>query len=323
MKTEQGSIQPTRTLNPVDAQRHFRQMGYLAVSLGSLLYGGNVVVARILASQFPPLALASLRSILGLLVLIPFAWRLGRKARPRRSDIPYLAFLGLLGVSFAYGTFAWSMRSSMAVNAAIIFATFPAVTIAVLAVFWHVKPLPSQLLGMGIAFAGLVLVAVQGSWQRLLTLTFQPSDIILFANVIAFTFFNILGQRFMERYSPLVTGTYCLFFGSLWLLPFGIKEILTLGWTLSWEGWLLLLYMGMIVSGLGLLLNLEAVSRIGSSAVSMINNLTPVFAVGLAALLLREPLYLYHWAGFTLVLGGVGLSLFPTWPFNKNDRHLT
>lgn len=113
----------------------------------------------------------------------------------------------------------------------------------------------------------------------------------------------------MQRYLPIIVSAYSLFFGILWLLPLALWEVMTRGWHLSWQGWIFLLYMGCTVSGLAVLLNFEAVYRIGSGAVAIFNNLNPIFAIALAALFLGERLYLYHGIGIILVLGGVGLSL--------------
>ncbi|WP_258358612.1 hypothetical protein [Moorella sulfitireducens (nom. illeg.)] len=48
------------------------QAGYGVAILSSLLYGGNIIVARVVTPMMPPLALSLVRGALGLLVLIPF-----------------------------------------------------------------------------------------------------------------------------------------------------------------------------------------------------------------------------------------------------------
>lgn len=290
-------------------ERRFRQIGYAEIILACLLFGGNVVAGRIVATQVPPFALSAVRAILGLSVLAPFVWRLGSACRPKGKDLGWLALQGFVGISLAYSTFAWGLRFSPAINAAIIGATFPAVTLILLTLFWRVKPTLIQIIGIIMAFSGLLLVATRGSMAQLRSVSFTPADGILLLNVFAVALSNILSQRLMERYLPVVVSAYSLFFGFLWLLPLGVWEAVVQGWHLSWPGWIFLLYMGCIVSGLAVLLNFEAVYRIGSGAVAVFNNLNPIFAIPLAALFLGERVYLYHGIGIILVLGGVGLSL--------------
>ncbi|MDN5361396.1 MAG: hypothetical protein PWP70_443 [Moorella sp. (in: firmicutes)] len=296
-----------RRITPGCAAGSARRLGYAAIILAALLYGGNVIAGRVVAPLVPPLAMATARGLLGLPVLLFFALRAG--TRPRPADLPYMALMGFLGISVAYGSFAWSMQNSPAVNASIIFATFPAVTLVLLALGWHVKPNRYQIAGIIIAFTGLALVTAQGSLERLLALRFQPVDLVLLTNVVAASLYNILGQRMVERYSPVVTSAYSLLFGTLFLLPAGFWEIAHQGWYLPPSGWLLLIYMGCIIAGLAILLNFEAIERIGCGPVAMFNNLNPISAIALAALLLGEKLSWYHWAGIILVLGGVCLSL--------------
>jgi len=309
-----------RRITPGCATGTARKIGYAAVTLAALLYGGNVIAGRVVAPLVPPLAMAAARGMLGLPVLLLFAWKAGSK--PRLADLPYLALMGFLGISVAYGAFSWSMQNSPAVNASIIFATFPTVTLLLLAVGWHVKPTRYQILGIIIAFIGLALVSTQGSLARLLALRFQPVDLVLLTNVTAASLYNILGQKMVERYSPIVTSAYSLLFGTLFLLPAGFWEVARQGRYLPPIGWLLLLYMGCIIAGLAVLLNFEALERIGCGAVAMFNNLNPIFAIALAALLLGEQLSWYHWAGIILVLGGVCISLWqqPGLLPEKDDR---
>lgn len=283
------------------------QLGYLAIIIATLLYGGNIVAGRVVAPQVPPLALSAIRGILGILVLLPLALRL--KDKPRLRDMPYMALLGFLGIGAAYTAFAIALKYTPAVNVAIIFASFPAVNLVLLAVGWRIKPTPPQAAGIIIAFTGLILVSVQGSLEHLLTLHFQTIDLVMLANVTSVALYNILGQKMMERYSPVTTSAYSLLFGTIFLAPGGLWEINRYGWHLPWSSWLLVLYMGCAVAGLAVFLNNAAVSRIGCGPVAIFNNLIPIYAIFLAAVLLRESILWYHMAGFALVLTGVVLSL--------------
>jgi drug/metabolite transporter (DMT)-like permease len=223
-----------------------------------------------------------------------------------------MALLGFLGIALAYGTFAWSMQTSLAANAAIIIATAPAITHLLLTIGWREKPGGYQILGLVLAFTGLALVFTQGSLQRLLLLHFQPADLVLVVNVISVSLYNITGQRVMMKgYSPTITSTYTVIFGALFLLPGSLWEITRQGWHLSPFGWLLLVYMGCFIAGIAVLLNFLAISRLGSALNSMFSNLTPLFALALSALILNEQLYWYHAISVMLVLGGVILSLKP------------
>lgn len=299
--------------------RKRRMWAYLALVLMSMLYSGNLISARILAPQVPPIALAAYRGILGLVVLVPLAWRaLKAGPRPDRKEWATLAVLGLFGISIAYASFLWGIQYTSASNAAIIFATNPAVTNGFLLLFWKVKPKRAQLLGILFAFLGLLVVISQGSLTRFLSFHLSPSDLVLLINVVSIAIFTNLGQGVMAKFAPIVATVYALVFGTLFLLPYGIWETVQRGWHPTWQGWLIFFYMGFIVTGFALFLNFAAIEEIGSGQAAIFGNLSPVFSMLLAVFVLGEHLYGYHWLGFALVLGGILFSISDD--FKKNIR---
>lgn len=283
---------------------------YLALVLMSMLYSGNLISARILVSQVPPIALSAYRGVLGLTVLLPLAWRaLKAGPRPSRRDWFMLALLGFLGISVAYASFLWGMQYSSASNAAIIFATNPAVTNGLLVLIWRVKPTRLQVLGILSAFFGLLVVISQGSLSRLLNFHLSTSDLLLLVNVLSVAFFTNLSQKVMAKFSPVITTVYTLLFGTLFLLPLGVWETIQRGFNPTWQGWLIFFYMGFIVTGFALFLNFAAIDGVGSGQAAIFGNLSPVFSMILAVFVLGEQLYAYHWFGFALVVGGILLSI--------------
>lgn len=286
--------------------------GYIVLLLASLLYGGTVVVARIIAGDIPPVALSMLRGLFGLLVLFPLARRsLRQSSTPSRQDVYRFALMGFLGYTVGYVTFLWAIQYSSATNASIIAATTPAITITLLALGWGIIPSKLRVFGIVLSFLGLLVVITQGSIMRLLSLSLSLSDIVLLLNVLAVSLFTILGQGVMTKFPPVVTSLYSLLFGTIFLLPYGIWEMIQRDWHFSRTSMLVLLYMGCVVTGLATLLNFEGISRLGSGKAAILGNMAPIFGILLACIFLGERLSLYHWGGFTLVFVGIGLCLFP------------
>lgn len=286
--------------------------GYIVLLLASLLYGGTVVAARVISGDIPPVAISVLRGLLGLSVLFPLARRsLRQSPTPSRQDLYRFALMGFLGITVGYATFLWAIQYSSATNASIIAATTPAITITLLALGWGIVPSKLRAFGIALSFSGLLVVITQGSIIRLLSLSLSLSDLVLLLNVLAVSLFTILGQGVMAKFPPIVTSVYSLFFGTIFLLPYGIWEIFHRNWHFSNTSMLVLLYMGCVVTGIATLLNFEGISRLGSGKAAILGNLAPVFGILLACIFLGERLSLYHWGGFTLVFVGIGLCLLP------------
>ncbi|MHB8072547.1 DMT family transporter [Desulfosporosinus fructosivorans] len=286
--------------------------GYIVLLFSSLLYGGNVVVARLISGDIPPVALAVLRGLFGLIVLFPLARRsLRENPAPSRQDLYRFALMGFLGITVAYITFLWSIQYSSATNVSIIFATTPAITIILLALIWGVIPSKLRVFGIVLSFSGLLIVIAQGSFTRLLSLNLNPSDLVMLINVLSVSFFTILGQGVMAKFSPIVTSVYSLFFGTVFLAPYGVWEMFHKSWHFTSTSMFVLLYMGCVVTGIAVLLNFEGIRRLGSGKAAIFGNLAPVFSILLAYIFLGERLSSYHWVGFIFVLVGIGLCLWP------------
>lgn len=108
----------------------------------------------------------------------------------------------------------------------------------------------------------------------------------------------------------LVTaGAVAKMIDALLLAPVGGWQLVTGGWHLGWWGWVLTVYMGAIVTGLAMFLNMEGIKRIGSGKAAIFGNLMPIFGVLFSILLLGEHMFWYHWVGFSLTLLGIVLSV--------------
>ncbi len=294
----------------VKQYHHSNIQAYLALICTSMLYGGNIISARLISSQVPPVTLPVIRGLLGLLILVPFAWKEVLNAgKPTGKEFFSFALLGITGMSLPYTTLILGMKYSTATNASIILATGPAITITLLGLGWRVKPSCRQVMGIITSFLGLLLVFARGSFSHLAALIINTGDLILMINVVSGSLFNIIGQGVMRKFSPLVTAVYSLIFGTLILIPYAGWELHAVSWHLSWESWLLVFYKGTMVTGVALLFKLKGVNQIGSGKAAIFINLTPVFGILAGMILLGERLYVYHWTGILLVLAGIILSL--------------
>lgn len=283
---------------------------YQTLFFVSFLYGGNIVCAKLISEQMPFFILSAMRGVLGLAVLLPFAWRqLSANGKLSKRDLYYFILLGFTGIALPYTTLVWGMQQSTAANASIILATGPAITLLLLALGWKIKPTLRQAAGIVLSFGGLLLVFSKGSFGYFLTLKISGSDIILLINVISAALFNIVGQDVMKKHPPLVTATYSLIFGTIMLIPFALREWSSSILALPLYDWAIVFYMGGIVTGAALLLNLKSINVVGSGKAAIFINLMPIFGILLGVVLLGEKLFLYHWAGIVLVFAGIGLSL--------------
>jgi len=283
---------------------------YMILTFAAILYGCNFVPARLLSTQVPPATLALLRTTLSIVIVLPIAFRkLRKEPRPSVRNFPFLVLTSFLGISLPYYTLNLAMKYTTGTNASIIIATIPAVTNVILALGWEERLSRRAMIGILISFTGLLFVFSKDSFGNLMSMRPSLGELILVANVISYSIYLALSQRAMVRFSPLSWTVYSLFFGSIVLAPYGLWQAFSTDWSLSGSQWMMVMYMGPIVSGLAVVLSMQGIKRVGSGQAAIFNNLIPVFGILSSVVLLKETLAIYHLLGFTLVLTGVVLSL--------------
>src|SRR5438477_11386187 len=106
--------------------RRLADQPYLLLSLTSLFWAGNVVVARSVAGHVPPVTLAFVRWAGAFIVLLPFAWVYLRADWPSiRKDLPRMVLLAATGIG-AYNTIAYyGLQYTTALNALLIQSAGP------------------------------------------------------------------------------------------------------------------------------------------------------------------------------------------------------
>ncbi|MDA8227785.1 MAG: DMT family transporter [Desulfitobacterium hafniense] len=296
-------------LAPVDNQNSIRK-AYLMLFIAACLFAGNVIAGKVVSSEMPSLGLSAIRAVFGLMILVPLAWpQLKNTPFPTKQELKQMFILGFFGITMAYITFLIGIRYTTGTNASIIIATTPAVTNALIFVFNKTKPSKPQIMGIITSFLGLIIVFTQGSPKNIFAFNLGIGDLILFGNVLAIAFFNNLGQGITQKFSSLVTSVYALALNTILLIPLGAWQLATYDWHLSFSGWLVVMYMGFIVTGGAFFLNLYGVSKIGGGQASIFSNLQPVVSILLSVIILGESLAIYHLIGFALVLSGIMLSL--------------
>src|ERR1700722_5764573 len=87
-----------------DPVRWLNNQPYLLLSLTSLFWAGNIVLARYVAGHVPPMTLSCVRWVGVFFVLLPFAWRHLRADWPAlRRRLPLLGVLSAAGFGLKNG----------------------------------------------------------------------------------------------------------------------------------------------------------------------------------------------------------------------------
>ena len=294
------ALRPLRWLN---------NQPYLLLTLTSLFWAGNIVLARHVAGHVPPLTLSCIRWIATFLILLPFAWPHLKQDWPvLRAHLPMMLFLSFVGFAYNNAISYWALQYTEALNALLIQSAGPLfVALWSLALF-GIRLTPAQLAGITLSLAGVLTIILRGDFGALASISFNKGDVMFASSLVSFGLYSaLMPRRPVTHQLSLISFTTCC--GALMLVPFSLWEYST-GATLKFDTLTLLTlaYILIFPSTLAYLFFNRGLALIGPNRAAPFFHLVPVFGSAMAILLLGEQLQLFHLTGYALVLVGVVIA---------------
>lgn len=224
-----------------------------------------------------------------------------------RRDAARLAAAGLLVVVGYHVSLNVGTQYTTAGTAALIVALAPAVTLAVTVALGLERAGTKLIAGLGLAFAGVVVVVLLGAGGEL-SLAHAKGPLIVLGAPLSFALYNILLKPLLGRYDLLALTAALSLVGTLGLLPFVRPATLESVKEMSTGDAALVLYLGVVCTLLGYAVWNVGLRALGPTrSVAYTYAISPV-AVAIGAIVLDEPVTLWLAAGGALVLGGVAAA---------------
>jgi drug/metabolite transporter (DMT)-like permease len=295
--------------SPPDPVRWLNNQPYLLLSLTSLFWAGNIVLARYVAGHVPPMTLSCVRWVGVFFVLLPFAWPHLKADWPAlRRRLPLLVVLSATGFALNNALSYWALQYTQALNALMIQSSGPLFVALWSLLLFGVRLTVAQFAGIALSLAGVFTILLHGDLAALANIEFNRGDLMFASAVLAFGLYSALMPRRPRTHqlSLILFTTGC---GSLMLLPFSIWEI-SVGTTLKFDALTLatLVYVVIFPSTLAYLFFNRGIALIGPNRAAPFLHLVPVFGSVMAIALLGERPRLFHLIGYVLVLSGVVIA---------------
>ncbi len=280
---------------------------YLLLALGTLCWAGNIVLARAMHAEIPPVAMAFWRWAIAFVVVLPFAFRalVTHRAVLRRSWL-LLLLLGGIGVA-SYNTLCYvALQTTTATNAVLFNSLIPVLIVPIAWLVLRERIRPLQAVGVTISLVGVVVIVARGDLATLRDLTFNRGDLWLLAAMIIWAFYTVA-----LRFKPPELGTLpflaaIILFGLPVLAVFYAFELASgARFELTAKTAATLAYYGTMPSVVAYLFFNRGVAIIGPQRAGIFIHLVPAYGVVLSTVFLHESLRLFHAVGIVLIFAGI------------------
>jgi drug/metabolite transporter (DMT)-like permease len=270
----------------------------------AFLFGSSYLVVRLAGTELGPFTLVALRLVVAVVALGAVAV-VARSAMPARRLWPHLLAVGALGIAIPFSLITWSQRSVDSGLASIIVGATPLLSALIVAGTTRDEPLgANRIAGLGIGFAGIVLVAGGGIGSG-------GAPLAIVGLLVAAASYAVNGaytRRFLAGTPPL-TAAFGQAVGALLVvgvLSLGVEQpalVLPSEHALAAAVWL-----GLMPSGAAALIYFRLIDRWGATRTMMVNYLAPVVGLGAGILVAGEQPVPALMAGAVLVILGVVLA---------------
>jgi drug/metabolite transporter (DMT)-like permease len=283
------------------------------------IWAFNFLAGKIALRHMDPLTFASFRLVLAAIFMVliyliclrlpAFAEAAhARRTGWSRRDIWIFFYLGFFGVTMNQFGFTVGLRYTSVIHSAIIGSLSPVYTLVLAVLFRLENATLRKVLGMGVAVAGVALMAAGAGISR-----HSPTllgDLITLSGSLGFATYVVLGKRVASLYDSLTMTTFNCIFGALIILPVAIHRAILLGsfahWrAFPWPVWACMVYMALFSSAIAYVLYFWVLRYLEASQLASFTYLLPVAATALGILFLGERGSWLELLGGLLALAGV------------------
>lgn len=286
-----------------------RALSYARLTATAVVWGSLYPLGAYLVTRMAPTAVGAWRYGVAGVLLVPIVQRREGWSIERlwRNAVPLLGMAATGVFAFNLALF-YGLRSTSALNSALIMALSPAVTTLLSAGLRREPIAPLQWVGLALGLAGVACVASGGSWSALRGLKFAHGDLLMMLAVAAWAIYAVIPQRYLRNLGPLQATAASSLLGAAGLAAVALYGGSAGARIPSAAVAAALVYFALVGTVLALSWWNEGVMRVGAERAILFMNLVPISAA-LIAVCLGQQLHAAHLYGALLVITGVSVAV--------------
>ena len=288
-----------------------KYLAYTLLVLASLCWSGNFIVGKFATLfEIPPLTLNTFRWISVWLILIPFTFKeIYKNLAYIKKNLLAIAFMGVITISTFNSVVYFALNYTQVINAVLVLAIIPAVTIVLSALMKVEKSNIFQIFGLILSIIGVGSIISNGDVQRIASLSFNNGDLWMLVCVLSWALYSTLLKKNKFKLSQFSLIQIMVSVGVIFLIPqYFYEQSIGLELNFNKAFFLILFYVVVFPAIVAYYCWQKGIEIIGPNRATMFIQLMPLFSAVMAIIIFKEKFELYHFVGATFIVSGIYLS---------------
>jgi drug/metabolite transporter (DMT)-like permease len=278
-------------------------LALLAAAATGVQVGAAITATRFVADAISPASLAFIRYAIGVACLVPVV-AMAPRIRFARADVLPIALLGIGQFGVLIALLNYGLKTVPAGRGALIFASFPLLTLIVAAIVGHERVTLAKLAGILLTLVGVGFALgdkIFGSAEL-------AGELLIVAAAATGAICSVLYRPYLRRYPTLPVSAFAMAAaaGAL-LVPAAWDDLLVSPSRLDAAQWAATIFIG-ISSGVFYVVWLWALKTVAATRVTVFLSLSPITATVLGVTLLGEPVTAGMIVGMACVAAGLWVA---------------
>lgn len=277
----------------------------------NVMWGLSFVLSKhALTVGFPPMTLALVRYLFASVIFLLMSLKAREKLTLKKQDIIPLFLSGLFGITFYYYFEYTGIGLTSTVNASMILAAIPVMTMLAEALFMRSGITRGKIIGAFTSLGGVALIVLLGEDEGTGSL---PGNLLIFCASLVWVLYIFLSRTLRARYSSLAMNTLQSLSALLTLLPLALAE--KAQWVpVPLSGWLSAFVLAAVCSALCYWLYGNALSALSPLASAIFINLIPLTTILAGVSLLGESMMWLQGVGGVMIVASIFIVTFTGGP---------
>ena len=286
-------------------------LAYTLLVFAAFCWSGNFIVGKYAyLFEVPPLTLNFLRWVSVWFILIPFTYKeIYKNLNHIKKNWIVISFMGIITISTFNSVVYLALTYTQVINAVLVLAAIPAVTIIISSLMKVDKTNIFQLVGLFLSIIGIGAIISNADLNKIFSLNFNKGDLWMLACVLSWSLYSTLLKKYNFKFSQFTLIQLMVTVGIIFLIPqFFYEKSIGLDVNLNKAFFVILFYVVIFPALAAYYCWQKGVEIVGPNRATMFIQLMPLLSALLAIIIFQEKLELYHFLGASFILSGIYLS---------------